>query len=53
VLNCQECGLETEAAEGWLAFRVDIPDDPDTPEVIVFCPECSRRELGAAEPSDA
>jgi hypothetical protein len=50
VLKCQECGAETETAEAWTAFLVDLPDDPDTPEVIVFCPTCARRELGHVAP---
>jgi hypothetical protein len=51
-VRCQECGREAEVeahAAGWVAYRVDLPDDPDEPEVIVFCPECARREFGDAE----
>jgi hypothetical protein len=33
-------------AVGWLAFRVDLADDPDPPEVIVFCPVCAVQEFG-------
>jgi hypothetical protein len=36
-VRCEECGAEpaVEAhAAGWVAFRVDLPDDPDKPEVI-------------------
>jgi hypothetical protein len=50
VLRCVECGQEpavSARADGWVAFRVDLSDDPDPPEVIVYCPECAVREFRA------
>jgi len=32
-------------AAGWVAFRVDLPDEPPA-EVIVYCPVCAAREFG-------
>src|SRR6478735_4044110 len=46
---CDECGRTAEAdcpAAGWVAFRVDLADDPDPPEVVVYCPECAAHEFG-------
>jgi hypothetical protein len=44
--------VTSDTAAAWSAYLVDLPDDPDTPEVIVFCPICARRELGFARPPD-
>ena len=55
-MSCEECGREAEVeahAAGWLAYKVDLPDDPP-PEVTVYCPECAAKEFGrgeAVEPS--
>jgi hypothetical protein len=49
-MRCVECGRESEVeahAIGWIAFRVDLPDDDDPPEVIVYCPDCAAREFGS------
>ena len=36
-LTCGECGRESDAdARGWLAFRVDLPDDDEEAEVTCF-----------------
>lgn len=46
-LRCTECGrdLDVEAhATGWLAFRVDLPDEPPV-EIVVYCPDCAAREF--------
>ena len=48
-MRCEECGHEPEVeahAAGWLAYRVDLADGPDPPEVVVFCPACAAREFG-------
>jgi hypothetical protein len=48
-LRCVECGLESDVeahAAGWVAFRVDLPDDPDPPEAVVYCSACAAREFG-------
>ena len=44
-VRCEECGREQDLeahAAGWVAYRVDLPDDPP-PEVTVYCPECAGR----------
>jgi hypothetical protein len=48
LVRCEECGQEADEAHaaGWVAYRVDLADDPDEPEVIVYCPECAAREFG-------
>jgi hypothetical protein len=51
-VRCEECGREPEVeahAVGWIAFRVDLDDDPDPPEVIVYCPDCAAREFDESE----
>ena len=46
-LHCEECREEAQAGSvGWLVFEVDLPDDPDPAELVVYCPECAARELG-------
>src|SRR4051794_36446332 len=48
-VRCDECGvMPDEPAKGWRAMLVDLADDPDPPEVIVFCGECVAREFGSA-----
>jgi hypothetical protein len=43
VLECAECGRPSElGAVGWRAMLTD--DEP--PAVVVFCPECAKREFG-------
>ena len=47
-LRCEECGREPDVAvhaPGWVAFRVDLAEDPDPPAVVVYCPECAAREF--------
>lgn len=49
-VRCDECQKEAEKkASGWLAVRVDLPDDPDGPEVVVFCPACYEREFATSD----
>ena len=45
---CEECQVEARGkAKGWVAFLVDLPDEPDDePEVVIFCPSCAASELG-------
>jgi hypothetical protein len=44
-LICVECGLVSDdRAEGWRALHAGDLHELD--EVIVYCPECARRELG-------
>jgi hypothetical protein len=46
-VRCEECRQEArDGAAGWVAILVDVPDDPDEPEVAVFCPSCAAREFG-------
>jgi len=51
-VRCDECGKEPEVeahALGWVAYRVDLADDPDAPEVTIYCPDCAKREFGERE----
>src|SRR5437868_15100956 len=53
-MRCDECGWEADAGAGetgWLAFRIDLPDDPDEPEISVYCPHCAAREYLKASTS--
>jgi hypothetical protein len=46
-LECVECGKEAgEIAPGWQAYLVGDPDIEDDEEVVVYCPDCARREFG-------
>jgi hypothetical protein len=47
IIRCAECGAESdELAAGWRAYLAgDFDDEED--EVLLFCPECARREFGA------
>jgi hypothetical protein len=46
VIRCAECGTESdELAAGWRAYLAgDFDDEED--ELLLFCPECARREFG-------
>ena len=45
-LVCAECEREAhESARGWLAFLVDLADDEEEPEVVIFCSACGAREF--------
>ena len=45
-LVCAECEREAhESARGWLAFLVDLADDEEEPEVVIFCSACRAREF--------
>ena len=47
-LRCEECRREPDLrlhAAGWVAFRVDLPDDPAPPTVVAYCPQCAAREF--------
>jgi hypothetical protein len=50
-LDCVECGKgEDEVAPGWQAFLVGDPDtEDDDEEIVVYCPDCARREFGPFE----
>ncbi len=46
-LECVECRKEAgEIAPGWQAFLVGDPDIEGEEEIVVYCPECARREFG-------
>ena len=50
-LQCVECRKEAgKIASGWQAYLVRDPDTQDDEEIVVYCPDCARREFG---PSDA
>jgi hypothetical protein len=51
-LPCEECGQEADEmarSVDWVAYRVDLDDDPDPPGVVVYCPECAAREFDETE----
>jgi hypothetical protein len=51
-VRCEECGQEPEVqahVAGWVAFRVELPDDLDGPDVVAYCPDCAAREFGAGD----
>jgi hypothetical protein len=42
-----ECGREAEGrARGWVAYRVDLPDNENEAAAIVFCPGCAVADFG-------
>ncbi len=46
-LECVECRKEAgEIAPGGQAFLVGDPDIEDDEEIVVYCPDCARREFG-------
>jgi hypothetical protein len=52
-MHCEECGDEPDVeahAAGWVAYLVDLADDPGAPEVVTFCPDCREREFAASKP---
>jgi hypothetical protein len=53
-MRCDECGrIAVADTRGWVGIRLDLPDDPDPPEVAIFCPACLEREFGGSLPPDA
>ena len=45
-LECVECRKEAgEIAPGWQAYLVS-PDTEGDEEIVVYCPDCARREFG-------
>ena len=46
-LECVECRNEAgEIAPGWQAYLVSDPDAEGDEEIVVYCPDCARREFG-------
>ena len=46
-LECVECRKEAgEIAPGWQAYLVGDPDIEGDEEIVVYCPDCARREFG-------
>jgi hypothetical protein len=46
-LFCWEClELADERAEGWRAYRCDVPGEDAEPIVRIYCPDCAKREFG-------
>jgi hypothetical protein len=47
-IKCVECRrkLSYEHAAGWQAFVVGDPDLEGDEEIVIYCPECARREFG-------
>jgi hypothetical protein len=47
-VECVECGRISESRwRGWGAYRVDVPDEAEGPELAFYCPECRRQHFGA------
>jgi hypothetical protein len=47
MLRCEECRREAGAdSRGWVAYRVEDPDEPGRTFVVVYCPVCADREFG-------
>jgi hypothetical protein len=47
VLYCEGCGAASLGrATGWRAYLTDTEDPPVF--VVILCPDCARRELGAS-----
>jgi hypothetical protein len=57
VLECEECAVISETAEGWVAFVVSDEEQRaveldaaesymEQREVVIYCPECAKREFG-------
>jgi hypothetical protein len=45
-LRCDECGaVAAGKAPGWVAVLLDLDDDPELPDVAIFCPACVAREF--------
>jgi hypothetical protein len=46
-MRCEECrNADQGTARGWIAVLVDLPDDNEAPEVVIFCPSCAAEEFG-------
>jgi hypothetical protein len=48
-LRCEECAREPHVeghAAGWVAYLVDLADDPEPPLLVVYCPECAAQDFG-------
>jgi hypothetical protein len=53
-MRCDECGSDAVgSARGWVAVRLDLADNPDPPEVAIFCPACVEAEFEGRSPTDA
>lgn len=44
---CVACGGSSGLDwRGWLAYRVEDPENQDPPELGFYCPTCAARDLG-------
>ena len=57
MLECEECAVISETAEGWVAFVVSDEQQRaveldaaesymEQREVVIYCPGCAKREFG-------
>jgi len=47
-LVCQECEIVSAGhAEGWRAYRGDVPGEDFEPVLLFYCPTCAEREFGS------
>jgi hypothetical protein len=51
IIRCAECSTESDRlAAGWQAHLArDLDEEENEQEVVLFCPECARREFGTFE----
>jgi hypothetical protein len=51
-LRCEECGaVSVNGAEGWRSYLAFDPREDEHPVTVSYCPDCARREFGAARRS--
>lgn len=46
MLRCIECGCRSELGMGWIAVLAHDPDEDEHAATTIYCPVCSKRELG-------
>jgi ribosomal protein L44E len=50
MLRCEECGKQARTekeARRWRAY-LTVVDEDEPEEVVVYCPDCAKREFEAA-----
>ena len=48
MLQCEECGTErrSDQAQRWRGYLTLVEEGQTRPEVVVYCPDCAKREFG-------
>jgi len=39
MLLCEDCGHQSVAPRGWVAVRLERPEEQDGPIILVYCPD--------------